>query len=243
MEKVKKIEEYLDGSMTTGEREKFEEATRKDAQLRDEVQFYREVNEAIMEQDVINFRHTIKGVIDQGESTPLRSPKNIFTLFRLPIAATIVLLLGLSIWHIILKDPGKIYDQNYAPYQSDISTRSVKQSNQKIDIAYLLYQEGDYEASYEILKNYLARNFDNPTARFYFGLNAIELNHPLIAIEELEKVANDETTPFSLHAKWYLALIHIELNQTEQAKHYLEELVVDKNMYSDRAEKIIRKLN
>jgi cytochrome c-type biogenesis protein CcmH/NrfG len=130
----------------------------------------------------------------------------------------------------------------YNPYQTDISTRSGEQLTDKVQLSYLLYQDGDYEASFEILKNYLAQNFSNQTAHFYFGMNALELQQYGLAISELQSVAEDLSTPFSVHAKWYLAMTYLKNDQEGEAIKYLNQLTSFQNIYTQKAAKILRML-
>ncbi|MGD2034068.1 MAG: hypothetical protein PVF73_03365, partial [Bacteroidales bacterium] len=139
------------------------------------------------------------------------------------------------------KSPQELYTVYYKPYQSDISTRSVINSADKIQLSYILYQEGNYEVSYGILKNYLKKNTD-PAARFYFALNAIELNETDIAISELLTLEDNTFTPFALHARWYLAMLYLKKNEAAKAEKYLNILAAEENMYRKRAKNILNKL-
>lgn len=243
MEKVKMIETYLDGSMRKEERVKFEQAIIADPELAAEVKLHMEVNEAILGDDIASFREILSAFVLKSESKINPQFEKIVSFIKMPIAATILLLIGLSIWKTFSPiSPGDLFNDNYKPYQTDISTRSVQQSKEKIQLAYLLYQEGEYETSSEILSNYLEKNYTNQTAHFYYALNAIELNQIQKAINILIPIENDPYTPFSLHARWYLALTYIEIGDNNKAGQYLRLLIENENMYSDRANKILKKM-
>jgi tetratricopeptide (TPR) repeat protein len=243
MKKTSRIEEFLDGTMKGKERTEFEKRIANDKELASEVIFHKDVNAAVKEDDVHMFRMKITSIIhpDTIQATDLHTRTTRF--FKYPIAATIVLLIGFSLWQIIAnKSSFEIYTKFYSPYQTDISTRSGEQLADKIQLSYLLYQDGDYEASFEILKNYLAQNFNNKTAHFYYGMNALELQQYDIAISELKAVAEDLSTPFSIHAKWYLAMAYLKYDQEEEALKYLNQLASTQNIYRVKAVKILRML-
>ena len=243
MKQTSKIESFLDGTMSGEEKAEFEKRIAADQNLASEVALHRRVNQAIKEDDIHQFRLKIRNIFqsDKNESKNLQIRMTRF--IKIPMAAAIVILIGLSFWQIFLnKSPNKIYSMFYNPYQTDISTRSGEQLSDKVQLSYLLYQEGDYEASLEILKNYLVKNFNNQTAHFYFGMNALELQQYDLAIKELEMVAEDPSTPFSLHAQWYLVMIYLKIDQEENATVYLNQLTSTKNLYAKKAARILRML-
>lgn len=242
MKEISKIERFLDGTMKDKEKAEFEKKIASDKKLASEVALHQEINNAIKEEDVHQFRIKIRSILHNNSyTTNLRT--RVTRFIKYPIAATILILIGLSLWQLLLnKSSLEVYNMFYKPYQTDISTRSGEQLSDKIQLSYLLYQEGDYNASFNILKNYLSENFNDQTAHFYFGMNALELQQYDLAIKELESVAKDLSTPFSIHAQWYLAMIHLKTDQQGMAIKYLRQLAESNNFYSERAKKILKLL-
>ncbi len=239
MEKTRNIESYLDGSMNQEEREKFEKSISEDTELASEVALSKDINEAILDEGTVHFRKLIRNIIDMKSDRY----RQVIKALNIPLAASILILISLSIWHILsTKSPSELYTSFYQPYQTDISTRSTVSSADKTDLAYKMYQEGNYEGSFEILQNYLNTNFHDQTAHYYCGLNAVELGMYNLAIEELKLVEQDIVSPLSLHARWYLALTYLHINQPDDAKKYLLPLTSKENMYSERAQSALKKL-
>jgi tetratricopeptide (TPR) repeat protein len=240
MKKTAMIENYLSGTMSDAEREEFIKKMSEEPKLAEEVNMYHEVNAAIVENDVHYFRETVKSILRRKSAT---SSKLHLSWAKYPIVAGIIVLVGISLWQIVFtKTPPELYAGYYQPYHSDISVRSAGRETDKIQISYRLYQQGDYEASYEILRNYLENNLNDQTARFYFGMNAMELGLNEIAIQELSQIEDDPSTPFSLHARWYLALIYLKADHPEKATNYLVSISNGENMYSARARELLRRL-
>jgi tetratricopeptide (TPR) repeat protein len=243
MKEISKIESFLDGTMKDEEKAEFEKRIASDKKLASEVALYQAVNEAIKEEDVHQFRISIRNILHQHNNNIMNLRTRVTRFIKYPIAATILILIGLSLWQLILnKSSLEVYNMFYNPYQTDISTRSGEQLSDKIQLSYLLYQEGDYEASFEILKNYLADNFNDQTAHFYYGMNAIELQHDDLAIKELKVVAEDLSTPFSIHAQWYLAMTYLKNDQQDEAIKYIKQLAGSNNFYTQKANKILKML-
>jgi hypothetical protein len=240
MDRIKLIESYLDGSMSQVDRERFEKSLSEDHELASELALSKDVNKAILDEGTVHFRKVVRKIIEKKTD----KANKLLQIIKYPLAAAIALLVGLSLWQVLSskESPSELYLAFYNPYQIDLSTRSVERSADKVEIAYLLYQEGDYESSFEILKNYLNKNYDNLTAHYYLGLNAIELKLYSLAIEELQLVGQDSSTPFALHAQWYAAITYLQLNQPDKARRYLTILAETENMYSQKAKTILKKL-
>ncbi|MBA7511313.1 hypothetical protein ES705_03304 [subsurface metagenome] len=245
MKKTKMIETYLDGSMDISERKKIEVLLSEDKKFYDELEIHRDINESISDDEVFEFRKIVASVINNNNKGRKKDDQKskIIKYIKYPVAASILLLIGLSLIQIFsLKSSNDLYLKYYKPYQTDIATRSLKVSSDKIQLSYLLYQEGNYETSFELLRNYIEKKFNNQTARFYYGMNAIELEKYDLAISELIIVEQDPSSPFSLHARWYLAMMYLKTEQTNEAKKYLAILSGEESMYSERARMILKKL-
>jgi hypothetical protein len=244
MDNFKQIEKYLDGSMSSDEKKKFEESLTQDKNIAADLVFHQEINEAISDDDIVNFRQTVKNIIDQNmiRSRPIKRPLTI--AFKISLAAAVFLFLMVGLFRILTHhDLPELYSSFYEPYKTDISTRTLEDSKKDIQLPYILYQNGDYEASYEILTNYLLSNSNDQSAHFYLGLNALELNRPDIAIEEFSFLEQDTLSPFELHARWYLTLTYLKTGDLTRARKLLHQLIEEKNIYTAKAKKIIRKLN
>ena len=243
MKKTKMIESYLDGSKEKEEREKLEILLNKDKDLFAEVELHKDINEAISDDNVFDFRNIIITLFGKKDTRKLEKKAGFMKYLKYPVAAAIIVLIGFSLFQILtFKSPSEVYQIYYKPYQTDISTRSIINSTDKIQLSYILYQEGNYEASFEILSNYLEKNIDDQAAQFYYSMNAIELDKNELAIKELLLIEENTFSPFSLHARWYLAMVYLKLNQADKARIYLEILSLEDNMYSKKAKEILKKL-
>jgi len=243
MKTINLVDSYLSGEMNEEQKKEFEKDMKEDKNLASEVKLSEETNEAILDDEVHEFREAVKKVINESSSYHSKSIELSRKLFKYPLVASIIILIGISLWHLIsIVSPEKIYSNFYKPYESDLSTRSINPSTDKIGVAYLLYQKGEYEGSYEILNNYLSKNINNQTARFYLGMNSMELGKMDKAISELKEVERDYTTPYAIHARWYLSLAYLKINEVDEAKKYLNRIIETDTFYSDQAKKILKKI-
>jgi len=229
--------------MSQEEQENTKKVLAENKELAADVQFYQSINEAIIDDEVFEFRNNISTLFGNKKQFIFQEQKPFMRYLKYPVAAVILTLIGLSLFQILtLKGPEELYSLYYKPYESDVSTRSVINSSDKIQISYILYQEGNYETSFDLLKNYLSVHQGDLTARFYYALNAIELSENDIAISEFKTIEENTISPFALHARWYLAMIYLKSDQPEKAKKYLRQLSDDENLYSAMAAKILKKL-
>ena len=242
MDNLEKIERYLNGSMLSEEKKEFDTLLKNNSKLLAEVVLVKEINEAILDDEAEEFRQTLKKIINPDqESKPIN--KSLINALKIPLAASVIILVGLSLYNIFIhQDTSKLFSNFYKPYSTDISTRSAAKMKDNIQLSYYLYQEGDYESSYEMLKNYTIKNFDDQTARFYLGLNALQLQYYKMAIDEFTMVEQDTVSPFALHARWYLAMAYLKEGNIKSARHFFQKLTDEDNMYSYRARKILKKL-
>jgi tetratricopeptide (TPR) repeat protein len=243
MKRIMIIENYLEGTLDQAQKLEFEEMLVNDKKLPEEIKLQKEVNDAIKDDELHLFRQKVGEVIRENERKTFILTTFSRKFIKYPVAASIVLLIALSLWQVIsLDSPQKLFADNYQPYAPDISTRSDYTSNDKLQLFCLLYQEGDYKQSFELLQTYLASHPDNQTASFYLSLNAIELTKYKLAISELNKIQNDATSPYNLHARWYLAMAYLKDGNTSEARKYLTFIMKDDNYYSKKASRILKKL-
>lgn len=244
MKHFRMIEEYLEGNMSQEARNEFEHLLSFDQNLRKDTDLSKEINEAIGEEDIQFFRDTVNEVLKTRIKTTSKWMILAHTFFKFPIAAAIVALIGFSLWQIFTVKSGQYYfNELYAPYQVDITTRSMNNlSKNKIKLSCLLYQEENYQRSFKLLNKYLTRHSKDNTAEFYLGMDAIELRKYNLAIQALSAVAKDPSSLYSLHAKWYLALTLLRVDHKEKAKAFLKVLASSDNLYSDRSKKLLKHL-
>jgi TolA-binding protein len=229
------IDLYLDGQLEGQELVDFMKEVEEDKKLAQEINFHREIIESITDDEVHYLRQKLAILIpDLVKKAP---HIKIFSA----IAASIILVL--SIFTITNQNNSqKVFDTYYAPYETDLNTRSAENTTTDISYAYLLYQNGEYKTAYSILENYNSLVNDNYTAVFYQGICALEIGDYKIAEEKLLSFTQEAYSPFTLHAKWYLAMLYLKTEDTEKASILLNELAKTDNFYSKRANDIIKSL-
>ncbi len=244
MKHTRTIETYLDGKMNKKESEEIRVLINKNEEFSAKVNLHKDINESIKDDQIFELRNNMITLLNKKDTRrPSGEKADLMKYFKYPVAAAILVLIGFSLFQILsLKSPQEIFHLYYNPYQTDFTTRSVINSTDKIQLSYILYQEGNYEVSFEILNNYLKKNVTDQAARFYYSMNAIELDKNDLAISELSTIIEDSFTPYSLHARWYLAMVCLKTGDVEKAKKHLRILSEEDTIYSKRANTILKKL-
>jgi TolA-binding protein len=235
MENIRLIEKFLKDELNAEERSKFLSDLRNNDELKQHVEFHKEINESILDVETIEFREQLKGLL----STNKRSFGKRHLAILSGVAALIIFVFSLAN---VLNNPDlqHAYNIYYKPYDSDFLIRSGDKSNSNIEKAYLLYQKGEYKTGYNLLSNYLEDNPNDYIAEYYYGLCAIELGNYNVAERSFQKVIQDCVSPYNLHAQWYLSLTYLKINDYKQAKPLLLNLAKDP-YYASKAKKILRK--
>jgi len=105
------------------------------------------------------------------------------------------------------------------------------------------YLAGNYEESARLLKELLTRSdyTYRSEAYLYLGLCYMALDQPQEALGALGKVSPDSYDHD--HALWYQALAHLKMEQVEDARQILEQIVsLPGNTFADQARQLLSQL-
>ncbi|MBN2485642.1 MAG: hypothetical protein JXB34_06685 [Bacteroidales bacterium] len=236
MKTIRLIENYLEGTLGQQELEDFLKETENSGMFKAEVEFHKEVNDSIVDSS-FELREQIQGLMPGNKKHTLR----IISLLA-PIAAIFIMALSLIN---ITRQPqtDKVLKNYYNPYQTDLNTRSSNAFKEEHLKAYALYQENNFKASYELLKQLNSKKpgATNYASLLYFGLSALEIGRLDEAEASLKKVSSDSNSAYALHANWYLAMLHLKNNNPAEAEKYFEKLAAKENFYSNKAKRILKK--
>lgn len=253
METTKLIEEYLCGILNEPERKQFEERLTSDGEFNRLYELHKEVNEGICDQEFHQFRSLVKQVDDayfeaQHESLPVEhhlEPAFSYKNMLRYVALFLVLVGTAAILRFTVfteAEPGKLFDQHYMPYNTDIVMRSTQNEGTTLENAILDYGSGDYSAALQKLDDLISENQANRVAWFYKGLTCLALDEAPEAIRSFRVIEPDWNHPLLEHRTWYLALALLHNNNTEEAVVVFNDIAEYNGYYAERASRILRKL-
>jgi TolA-binding protein len=140
-------------------------------------------------------------------------------------------------------DPQKIFSKYYEPFYavSSVTRGSGTSESESFANAVGSYKSGDYQAAAAGFSEAMLKGSESFSAGFFLGITEIELGNYNKAIDLLGGVVNRKSE-FAKEATWYLGLAYIKSGNKIKASECFELLARSPGFYSDRSEKILRRL-
>lgn len=242
--KFELIERYLMHDMSMKERLEFEELLINDPELRRELVLRNEINEAIQEDDVIDLRSELNQIMNESTSSKVRK------LYKYcAVAATIIVLLAIgsiffSPWD--TKSDTDFFQEYYHPYPAIMSFRSPADRNETEKIlynAFNYYDTEEYELALISFQKVLSIDSLCFMSQFYLAVCEIEKENYANAQKYLLDLTQKEEHIFWEQSHWYLSLVYLKLDQTEQAKSVLRKIIDEDMDQRNDSESILNQLD
>ena len=244
----KLIDSYIGGELDTDEMHFFEQTMDSDPHLKKEYLLYRDIDQAILEEDVMMLRGTLETIYNELEEPeikllPSRIPKRKIYY----AAASIALLMATGGIAYQYSKPGldnnAIYYKYFSPYEVSVTYRS---GNEEIDRILLnameKYENQDYEKAVQLFEKVLEKRSTDIAASLYSGISLMETDKYQKASKSFQTIITHNNNLFIEQAKWYLAMCYIKTSNTEKAKIILNELVTNNSFYKKPARKVLKEL-
>lgn len=232
MDKEQLLNHYFENTLTTEEAIAFNDLMGTDSAFANEVVFQKQLKKAI----TLEERSQLKEKLQKYESK--KQPK--FKWWS--IAASFLVLLGLSFWY-VTQDPN--YDTLYASYfevYPNLVEPIVRDGNEEKTItteAFIAYENGDYAKASQLLA-IISKNKPEEFPLFYRAISLMKLNQ----LEQAAVIFSDTSwsSSYSDNAIWYLALIKLKQKDIPESKKLLVSLS-HKSLYALEAKELLEKLN
>ena len=235
-ELFEKIERYIKNTLPETQRESFEKEIDTNPALKSEIEKHREVHANFNTNDVLDFRKKLIEIENQL-NTKKGGSKRGFKLFR-PIAASLLLLIGVSIvLFLINKSQKGLFENYYEPYPVEDVTRG-ESSNFPNKIA-LKYSAGKYEEIILDLEQLVKESPKNNLHKPYLGNSYLNLNKEDKAIRVFSTI-NENI--YKEEALWYTALCYLKINDIENTKSALNNVVLYNGIYKKNALELLGEL-
>ncbi len=240
------ISKYLEGELDPGEVARFEETLLEDHELQEELDLYREVDDALADTEVLELRAQLdelhEELTPQLERRNKRSSKRVL---RYAVAASVAVVISLGTYSLFFKkvSDNKIVSQFYKPYDVTLVNRSA---NTNLDVtlrsALLKYENREYDEAIKLFQEALEINPKMVASNLYTGISYFEIQKYREADKSLSKVIEQNDNLYIEQAEWYLGFCYLKLNENEKAREQFAKLASKYGYYQKGAKKILRKI-
>ena len=241
-----RIEDFLDGGLSDDQLKEFEKDLLDDPDLKMELDLHQEVDEAIMENDIMDLRSKLEAI----ETPPKVEEKRKFkylTKWNI-VAASLALFIGLGSLMFLVNNKGsysneKVYSNYYKPYNVVMNTRSADANidNMLVD-ALKSYEARDYRTALNLFKQILDKDSTNITSNFYSGISNLEISEYHKANKNFTRVLRHKNNLFIEQSEWYLGFCYLMTNEREKAIKQFNTIAKGNSFYKAKAQEILSKL-
>ncbi len=140
-------------------------------------------------------------------------------------------------------DPGKLFEKYYESITAvSPVTRSMNGNITGMwSSAVSSYNKGDYHTALAGFSGLISADPSLVPPRFFLGMTHLSLGNYSGAINLLKEVA-DKQAEYSREARWYLGLVYLHEGDKDKAAECFKLLANSSGYYSERTEKILRRL-
>ncbi len=242
-----RIENYLDDQLNENETLDFEKDLMDDLDLEMELNLHNEINEAIMEEDVMDLRAKLEAI--DIPKTPQEKRTKIFHHKWRLAAASMILFIGMASVYFMLGNKKytneEVFMNYYKPYSIVTNTRSLSEeanTNKIIEQAFQSYESKNYRAALSLFQTILDKDSTNLTSNFYSGISNIQIQEYLKANKNFIRVLDHKNNLFIEQSEWNLGFCYLMTNEREKAKETFTAIAKGNSFYRTKAKEILSKL-
>ncbi|MEM7368738.1 MAG: hypothetical protein AAF587_09040 [Bacteroidota bacterium] len=239
---LKKIDQYLAGSMTSEEEKEFEREVASKPELKDLLDQSLRTRYAIHQAGSNLQKEELGKEWDKWE-TQQRQP--VFSSYAwMSMAAGIALILGLGFFFLRPSplSPEELFVAHYEHPETP-TIRKIDQSDSlTVAMVNSLYAKGEYVQAVEAYESLLPHTASSQIdeLRFFLGISYLQIKQEENALEQWQALSSDY---YQNSGKWYGILAKIRLKRLEEAKVDLTELAKNGSpYYQERAIRLLEDL-
>lgn len=250
------INRYVEGEMTAGEKQAFEQQLALDAELKKEVELYREVNAALQtrlhpgegenalratmeELRPQYFSESQKGLLRSVQSDKTTGAK-VIQMGRnrwLAVVAAAAIIIALLIWSPWIQPD--LYRQYAAIEMSSVAERGLPADSLKKEVVQK-FNEKKFGEALPLFETILAQDSADAYHRYFYAIALLETDQLEKSRAELTRLYNG-TSIYRFDAAYYQALSYLKQKDRTTCIQWLSRIPEDAEIYS-RSEQLMKKL-
>ncbi|MEM9341021.1 MAG: tetratricopeptide repeat protein [Bacteroidota bacterium] len=241
---IETIERYLNGEMSPGEKEDFEQKLEMDPLLKDELEVHQQAVNSL--QDYEGLKDEMRGIYDRVKENG-RKKKTANRIMKYAVAASVAMIIAATSLFVATNKETKeqkLFASYYVPFYQDGVFRNdhAMEVDSLLSQATHLYGKGDYEQAARLFDGFIASGKDDELAAIYLGncyLQLGDVDKARAVLKEARKTTNNRMAQY---AKWYLALTELRSENSPEAVAILEEIRSGGGIYEREADSLLREL-
>ncbi len=246
--RIEEIEGYIYNELPETDLASFETELADNKELYAEIELVRNIDKAIQENDIMQLRDKLRNIANDNinEKQSERSITFNFNHKRIVlsvVAASLILLFGISGLLSKYSSERNIYQKFYAKYETTGISRSAENiQDPTLATALQLINNQNYESAQSLLQELLSKDQNNTVGHFYSGVTLQELGKYKNAIEQYEAVVINKDNLFIEQAEWYIGLCYLQTNDNKKAIKQFKKIANDNGFYQPKAVAILNKM-
>jgi tetratricopeptide (TPR) repeat protein len=242
------LQKYLDNELSEKELARFEQELNASPELLVDLDLYKEVDEAIADTEVLDFRAQLTDLREETRRT--ETGRRVFRFTRpwhYAASAALALLVAIGLATVLGRplSNNDLFAKYMKPYELVLTNRSVDNdiANYLMSKAQEHYLKGEFEAAIDRFDELLEINSNKMEADFYMGMSNMEIEQFPEASESFTRVIKHDDNLYIQKAEWFLAGCLLAMEETDQARRKLASIATSSNhFHKDDAAKILKRM-
>lgn len=238
------IEQYLANEMAPIERAAFKKEMRSNPVLARELKLSENIDEALMNDDILELRQKLIKAISAGSVVKKEVPVvRMYTRNWWYAAASLLVLCAVAATLYLQTFRNISNDALFTQYYNSENIVDQTRGDQNIVEAIIKFQQKDFRAASELFKSILDKDNSNIAVWFYYAISNIETKNYNNSIKAFTKIISQNDNLYIEHAEWYMGLCYLKNNQKDKA---IDQFVIvasnPDNFHRQKAKNILETL-
>jgi len=239
----KLIDDYVNNRLSSKEKSLLDKLLLESPDLKQEIIMRKDISKGV---EYYN-NQELKALLNTIHNEEVENLKPKKTIWGRAILWIGILSLALLAYLLMQSIEGSSHEENsnlyaayYVPYNPSIQNRGEEIPND-LSLFYDYYYKKDYQAAFNIISE-KSDAYSNETI-LTTAICALEINQNEKAISLFDQIILTDDPYFSDHARWYKALLLLNISQKNEAKNLLKVLSSDpKTDHHQEAKELLEKL-
>lgn len=241
------IERYINGEMEQAEKVWFEKELEDNDFLKSEIALRKKTDNLLKRHNMIDLRNKLAGIEKSRKAREIISINRKKAALRSAAAVAGFVIIGTMLLFINRSQtPEEIFRNNFTLYEPGGTVRNSVNSSGTEAVLYLkaleLYRQGDFSGAAGLFREYLKNRPGHMEAHLVYGVTEMKISDYPEAEKSFNTIISDGNNMYIDNARWYLAQCYLKTNNSYAARKELLNISRSKNVFSKKAEKILRKL-